>query len=207
MRKSSFFLAVLLVLVLAPPAGAATPLQKLMTGYGRTHEINPCKHTTQSLQAALSAMTPALIKAQPLFYAALQTALSTRQAGLQNCAAAKPKGAATPKTKPVVPVPPAVTPAPAIPATPAPVAPATTTLIPQPAPAVQTTTQHKISIPALLLAGLLLAAALLGLLGAAATSGGRAPRGLEGSRHAFGEAAFRVRQAVAEFGDWVRLGR
>ncbi|MGI8559528.1 MAG: hypothetical protein ACR2ND_14705 [Solirubrobacteraceae bacterium] len=210
MRRA--LLLLLATLALAPPASAlnaASPLHKLLVGYARIHAINPCKHSTKSLQMAVSEMTPSLIKTQPLFYAALQTALSTRQAGLAKCTGASARrgaGAAAPTTPgaaaPALPAAPATPPSAALPP-----AQPTTTLIPQPSPQVQTTTQHKISVPALILAGLLIAAALLGLGAAALTSGAREPQRLAGSRHAFAEAAFRMRQTMREFGDWVRLGR
>jgi len=51
----------------------------------------------------------------------------------------------------------------------------------------------------------LLACAMLGAL--AATAFGLEPSWLSDARHALAEARYRASEVLAEFGDWLRLGR
>lgn len=194
-------------------AGAAwaSPFTTLYNEYRQTGQITACKHTAAELQSAVAEVPPDISQYAPDFPAALQSALQARAVG--SCAGKKDSAApAVAATGPVAGAGGATGAA-------GPLARHGSTPSPAAAPAQSQATIAKLAstarssgasaapapVIALAIATALLAAMGLWWIGAAAR--GRDPRWLGPTRHALAEAGFRAEGALAEFGDWLRLGR
>ena len=193
---------------LAPAAGAAVGNAFLMTftDYKADGIINGCQYTEGQLKDAQRQVPPDIEQYAPDFPSALQAALEQRARGGCGKQQVVPGGPTT--AVPIVPP----TQGPRAKVTKQPPAPPVPDsvidhVIPQ--VAVSARSEGASTTPAPILA-LAIVGGLLGLAGLAwgiERWGAWEPAWLLTSRHAVGEAGFRVSSTWADFADWVRLGR
>ena len=219
---------VLLALVAAPPARAATADEKVanqvFTDYTKDGRIDPCDYTPAELQTALDNVAPNVVQYASDYPAAIRRALRFRARGGCDEDAAAPAAPAAPGT-PAAPPPGApatdpAAPAAAVPPTTPGVAepPAPNTAVPSagaaaggPDTAVQraaaATPDNDAPAP---LVGLGLLAILLAMLAAMLLTVRRLGRGegrLAPAYHSWREARWRAGGVWADFRDWLSLGR
>jgi hypothetical protein len=205
--------ALVCVLALAACLGGAAVAQArsgdafLMTytDYKADGVINGCGYTEGQLKDAQRQVPPDIEQYAPDFPGALQAALEQRARG---CGGQKIAPVAPPTATPIVPP----TQGPRAEVTKEPPAPPVADSIEDhviPQVAVSARDQGASTAPAPIVA-LAIVGGLLGLVGLAwglERWGAWEPNWLLASRHAVGEAGFRVSATWADFTDWVRLGR
>jgi hypothetical protein len=227
-------LALLAALPAVAAAELSPGAQRVYDDYRSDAAIRPCDHSVKLYRRTLREVTPDIEEETPAFRPAVEAALREREKGAGNCAAPGDEaegqdetGGAAPVAPPAQPPsakpapapakPPAAAPAQPQPSTgqPAPAVTPTATVAPPPvtssapAPAadpVLVDRPHEGTPVGLLIALGLLALALLAvLLALAARRFGWGEERLAGTRHAWGEAAYRAGGTWGDFVDWVRL--
>jgi hypothetical protein len=203
--RISILAAALLAAALAGAPAAHANFLRTFQDYKADGQINGCSYTHAQLKDAQSQVPPDIEQYAPDFPGALAAALEQRARGCgKQAAPAPPPVAATPGGPPISRSRTEVTKAP-----PSPPVPDNVTDHVIPRAVVTARDQGASDAPAPILA-LAIVGGLLGLAGLAwgvERWGAWEPRWLLASRHAVGEASFRVSATWADFADWVRLGR
>jgi hypothetical protein len=215
----ALLLALVVALVPAGPARAAT-YDDIAAAYAQGGgQLNPCAFTQAQLEAGIRGIPNRLRAVVPDLRRAMEAGVAAHRRG--DCRGVTPEeattgGATAPgSTVPPVTTPPVTTPAPTA------TAPAVTTPPVATTPAPATTTEPAALEPAagggtddrdltplfvaLVVVGTLLLLALL--LWGLARMRGWDPLWAARARHAWGEAGFRTTTTWSEFTDWLRLGR
>ncbi len=208
----------------AAPAASADSFDRIFKDYQRTGKVDPCKYSKSELESAQGQVPNDIEAYAPDFPDALQAAAEQRAGGAcrtQPAQQQQPAQPAAPSSSSTPPSSPSAAGAPATPGAPgAAGAPATPAPTPAPklAPAAadraivrsaQTLRSSDAHVPApvIVLAGLGALLVLAGLAYGLARWLAFDPRWARSTRHAIGEAGWRVSATWAEFTDWVRLGR
>jgi hypothetical protein len=195
MRRALPLLVAVLLAALPALAHADAAYDRVAQAYADGNgRIDACFFTQQELEAGLAGIPAELADVVPDIRAAIAEAVATHTRG--ECAGRQPGVPSSADQGGAIPP---VTTTPAVPTT---TTPAAST------PPVVTTPPERDRTP--LLVALIVLGALA--LAALATWGlgrmrGWDPQWLSRTRHAWGEAGFRVSTTWSEFGDWLRLGR